>query len=57
LQDQKICTLSLGDKRKVMVGSTAIGSHIVVLIDEPFDGLDVAGKRRMHNFIKSLIDQ
>lgn len=47
----------MGEKKKVVVGSTAIGSHVVVLLDEPFDGLDVAGKRKMHSFIKSLESQ
>lgn len=47
LKDQRISTLSLGDKRKVSIGSVNIGENIVILIDEPFDGIDAGGRRRI----------
>lgn len=55
LKDDRISTLSLGDKRKVSVGSVNIGDNIVILIDEPFDGIDIAGRRRVQKFLKELV--
>ena len=47
--------MSLGDKRKVAVGSVAICDNILIMINEPFDGVDAAGRRRVHKFINDLI--
>jgi ABC-2 type transport system ATP-binding protein len=57
LKNQRINTLSLGDKRKVSVGSVNIGNNLIILIDEPFDGIDAGGRRRITKFLKGLVEQ
>ena len=55
LKNRVIDSLSLGDKRKVVIGSVNIGDNLVVMIDEPFDGVDAGGRRRITKFLKGLI--
>jgi ABC-2 type transport system ATP-binding protein len=40
-EDEKIATLSLGQRRKVTMAAAACGAPQVLLLDEPFNGLDV----------------
>ena len=40
-EDQRIATLSLGQRRKVMIAAAACGDPRVLLLDEPFNGLDI----------------
>lgn len=40
-EDEKIATLSLGQRRKVTMAAAACGAPRVLLLDEPFNGLDV----------------
>ncbi len=41
-EDQRIATLSLGQRRKVTIAAAACGAPRVMLFDEPFSGLDSA---------------
>ncbi|MCA9663737.1 MAG: ABC transporter ATP-binding protein [Myxococcales bacterium] len=40
-EDERIATLSLGQRRKVTIAAAACGAPRVLFLDEPFNGLDV----------------
>lgn len=40
-EDERIATLSLGQRRKVTIAAAACAAPRVLLLDEPFNGLDV----------------
>jgi ABC-2 type transport system ATP-binding protein len=53
----KIKHLSLGDKRKMVNASVKIGDNKIIMVDEPFEGLDAGSRKKMHKFFKTLIEQ
>ncbi len=50
-------TLSLGNKRRVSIAHALLGNPKLVLLDEPFNGLDAAGVDDVLALIKSLNEQ
>lgn len=51
--DQKLGTLSGGQKTKVFLAGISIHQPKLVLLDEPSNHLDTAGRRLLYDFIKS----
>lgn len=53
-KDDKIKTYSTGMKQRLALAYALIGSPSVLLLDEPFSGMDVDGKRQMRNLLSEL---
>ncbi|HSD06064.1 ribosomal protection-like ABC-F family protein [Flavobacterium sp.] len=51
--DQKMETLSGGQKTKVFLASISIHQPDLILLDEPSNHLDVSGRELLYNFIQS----
>ncbi len=51
-EDQRVATLSLGQRRKVTIAAAACGEPRVLLLDEPFNGLDVAALAALHQLLR-----
>lgn len=54
LLPQKIKTLSKGNKQKVQILAACIHEPNIVLLDEPFSGLDESNRKNVKNFILKL---
>jgi ABC-2 type transport system ATP-binding protein len=54
LADKRIDTLSKGQKQKVLISTMLIHDPKVVLLDEPFNGLDVEAARVLKQVIREL---
>ncbi|MBN2176795.1 MAG: ABC transporter ATP-binding protein [Demequinaceae bacterium] len=54
--DQKIRTLSGGQRRRLDVAVGIIGRPELLFLDEPTAGLDPHGKREFHELIHALVD-
>ncbi len=52
--DQKISTLSDGQKMKVKMASIFLGYPTILLIDEPTNHLDIEGIKWFENYIKNI---
>lgn len=52
--DRKITTFSLGMKRRLSFGMLLIGKPDLIILDEPFIGLDPQGQESMQALIKVL---
>lgn len=50
--DESIATLSFGTRMKVAVVAALLGSTPVVLLDEPFNGLDIAAQWALRDVLK-----
>jgi molybdate transport system ATP-binding protein len=57
LLDQGIRTLSTGEMRRALIYRAILARPSVLLLDEPFDGLDVAATATMRELICGLIDE
>lgn len=55
LKKQKVCKLSKGMKRRVAMARTLVGNPDIILLDEPFDGIDIESKSRIINAIKEWV--
>jgi ABC-type multidrug transport system ATPase subunit len=52
--DKMVQTLSGGNKRKLAVGISLVGSPNVVLLDEPTSGMDVGTRRFLWNCLNNI---
>jgi len=57
LLDQGIRTLSTGEMRRALIYRAILARPSVLLLDEPFDGLDVASTEAMRELICGLINE
>ena len=51
--DKKVCKLSGGEKRRIAILRALMASYDILLLDEPFTGLDEENKLLMMEFIKT----
>lgn len=51
--DKKVCKLSGGEKRRIAILRALMASYDILLLDEPFTGLDEGNKLLMMEFIKT----
>ena len=54
-QNRKLETLSKGNQQKVQLASTLVCNPDIVILDEPFSGLDPVNSRILQNVVKELI--
>ncbi len=60
LEDDKYSTLSAfskGMRQKVLLASALLHNPELIILDEPFSGLDVAAALMLRNVIRSLADE
>ena len=55
--DQKIRTLSGGERRRLDVAIGLVGHPELLFLDEPTAGLDPHGRREFHDLVKALSDR
>ena len=56
-KDKKLETLSKGNQQKVQIAETLICDPDIVVLDEPFSGLDPVNSQILKDVIQELIDQ
>jgi molybdate transport system ATP-binding protein len=56
LLDSTLLTLSNGEMRKAIIARALLSSPRILILDEPFDGLDLVSKQHLSEIIGSLID-
>lgn len=56
-KDDKIKTFSTGMKQRLALAYALIGKPDILLLDEPFSGMDVDGKRQMRNLLADLAEK
>ena len=54
-QDREIRNLSTGEIRQVMIARALLAEPRLLIIDEPFDGLDTAARRRLGRMLSALM--
>ncbi len=54
-QNRKLETLSKGNQQKVQLASTLVCNPDIVILDEPFSGLDPVNSRILQDVVKELI--
>lgn len=54
-KDRKLDTLSKGNQQKVQLAATLVGEPDIVILDEPFSGLDPVNSQILKDVIKELI--
>lgn len=57
LQDRKLSRMSKGQMQRVGLASILIGKNDLIILDEPFSGLDPIGIRDLKDIIKELKDE
>ena len=57
LKERKLSKMSKGQMQRVGLASILIGENDLIVLDEPFSGLDPIGMRDLKNVIKNLKDQ
>ncbi|WP_051534183.1 ABC transporter ATP-binding protein [Desulfitibacter alkalitolerans] len=55
--DQIVANLSKGMRQKVSIARSLLHNPQIVLMDEPFTGLDIRSKERLETIIKDLLNQ
>ena len=55
--DRKLETLSKGNQQKVQLAATLVGEPSIVILDEPFSGLDPVNSQILKNVIRELISE
>ncbi|MGN0150887.1 MAG: ABC transporter ATP-binding protein [Wujia sp.] len=55
--DRKLDTLSKGNQQKVQLAATLVGEPDIVILDEPFSGLDPVNAQILKNVIAELISE
>lgn len=55
--DRKLDTLSKGNQQKVQLAATLVGEPQIVILDEPFSGLDPVNSQILKNVIRELIEE
>ncbi|MCP4687052.1 MAG: ATP-binding cassette domain-containing protein [Desulfobacterales bacterium] len=56
LMDRGIRTLSTGEMRKILIARAMVMADGVLILDEPFDGLDVRSRESLAGTIRRLMD-
>lgn len=57
VKDEKVKTFSLGMKQRLGVATALLSDPNTVILDEPFNGLDVDGIRWLRSMFRELADQ
>jgi ABC-2 type transport system ATP-binding protein len=57
VKDDKVDSFSLGMKQRLGVASALIGDPEIIILDEPFNGLDVDGIRWLRRTFRKLADE
>lgn len=57
LEDKHIIMLSSGELRKFQITKTLMTNPRVLIMDNPFIGLDVEARRQLHDFLKILTEE
>ncbi|MBQ9198554.1 MAG: ATP-binding cassette domain-containing protein [Lachnospiraceae bacterium] len=55
--DKKLDTLSKGNQQKVQLAATLVGEPEIVILDEPFSGLDPVNSQILKDVIRELIEE
>lgn len=55
--DRKLDTLSKGNQQKVQLAATLVGEPSIVILDEPFSGLDPVNSQILKDVIRELISE
>ena len=55
--DRKLDTLSKGNQQKVQLAATLVGEPEIVILDEPFSGLDPVNSQILKDVIRELIEE
>ena len=55
--DRKLDTLSKGNQQKVQLAATLVGEPEIVILDEPFSGLDPVNSQILKDVIRELINE
>jgi molybdate transport system ATP-binding protein len=53
--DREIRNLSTGEIRQVMIARALLAAPRLLIVDEPFDGLDVSARRRLAGMLSTLM--
>jgi molybdate transport system ATP-binding protein len=56
LMDRGIRFLSTGEMRKVLIARAMAGAPRLLILDEPFDGLDISGRKHLAGTIRTLMN-
>ena len=57
LLDRGILFLSTGEMRKIMIARALVKAPLLLILDEPFEGLDVASRSQLAEIINGLMAQ
>ncbi len=55
--DKKLNTLSKGNQQKIQLAATLVNDPDIVILDEPFSGLDPVNAQMLKNIVGELIEQ
>lgn len=56
LMDRKIRALSTGEMRKMLIARALVGNPILLILDEPFDGLDSNARQGLGDTVDGLME-
>jgi molybdate transport system ATP-binding protein len=57
LMNRGLRALSSGELRKVLILHALIDEPLLLILDDPFDGLDMEARKELTDFLKHLLDQ
>ena len=55
--DKKLMTLSKGNQQKIQLAIALLGEPDIVILDEPFSGLDPVNARLLKNLVRSQVEK